>query len=81
VLARALAAGDVEQGLVRYQNARKERSEKIVRGSAENARRFQNRTLAEPAGAQAYVDREWSEERVKERYEWLFAYDVTAVAV
>ena len=83
VLARALAAAgaDVEQGLIRYQDARKERTEKIVRGSAENARRFQDRTLAEPAGAQAYVDREWSEERVNQRYEWLFTYDATAVPV
>jgi len=45
------------------------------------AGRFHNRALAEPAGAQDYVDREWSEERVKQRYEWLFTYDVTAVAV
>jgi salicylate hydroxylase len=42
VLARALAAAgvDVEQGLARYQNARQERTAKIVHGSAENARRF-----------------------------------------
>jgi len=26
------------------------------------------------------VDREWSEERVKQRYEWRFTHDVTAVA-
>ena len=83
VLARSLSAagGDVEEGLTRYQDARRERAGKIVSGSAENARRFQDRTLAEPAGAQAYVDREWSEERVKQRYEWLFTYDVTAVPV
>jgi salicylate hydroxylase len=83
VLARALAAAgaDIEQGLARYQNARRERTEKIVRGSAENARRFQDRTPAEPAGAQAYVDREWPEERVKARYEWLSTCDVTTVPV
>jgi len=52
-----------------------------VYGSAENMRRFQNRATAEPAGAQEYVDREWSEERVKSRYEWLFTYDVTSVPV
>ena len=52
-----------------------------MHGSAENAHRFHNRALAEPAGAQEYVDHEWSEERVKSRYEWLFTYDVTAVVV
>jgi len=83
ILARALrgAGTDVEQALERYENTRKERTAKVVHGSAENMRRFQNRAMAEPAGAQKYVDREWSEERVKQRYEWLFTYDVTAVAV
>jgi salicylate hydroxylase len=27
------------------------------------------------------VAREWSEERVKDRYEWLFKYDIDAVAL
>jgi salicylate hydroxylase len=83
ILARALqgAGADIEHALVRYENARKERTAKVVYGSAENMRRFQNRAMTEPAGAQDYVDREWSEERVKQRYEWLFTYDVTAVAV
>jgi 2-polyprenyl-6-methoxyphenol hydroxylase-like FAD-dependent oxidoreductase len=83
ILARALqAAGpDIEQGLARYEGARRERTAKVVHGSAEMARRFHNPALAESAGAQDYVSREWSEERVKSRYEWLFNHDVTAVAV
>ena len=28
-----------------------------------------------------YVDREWTPEKVRARYEWLFTYDVTKVAV
>lgn len=83
ILARALegASGGIERALARYENARKERTAQVVNGSAENMRRFQDRSMAEPAGAQEYVDREWSEERVRSRYEWLFTYDVTAVAV
>jgi salicylate hydroxylase len=83
ILARALDAcgDDVEEALRRYENARKERTAKIVQGSADNTRRFHNPALAEPAGAQAYVDLEWAEERVKQRYEWLFTYDATTAAV
>jgi salicylate hydroxylase len=75
------AGADIEQALVRYEDARKERTAKVVHGSAENMRRFQNRTMADPAAAQDYVDREWAEDRVKQRYEWLFTYDVTTVVV
>jgi salicylate hydroxylase len=53
----------------------------MVRGSAANAGRFHNRELATAEGAARYVDNEFSEERVKERYEWLFRYDVDAVEI
>jgi len=83
VLALALqAAGDdVEQGLKRYERARIERTTKVVLGSAENGKRFQSRTLANAAEAEAYVNREWQPEKVRARYDWLFTYDVTAVVV
>jgi len=83
VLARALdaAGSDVTQGLARYEMARKERTTKVVLGSAENGRRFQSRTLADAAAAQAYVDHEWQPDKVRQRYEWLFTYDVTAATV
>jgi salicylate hydroxylase len=83
VLGRALEAGraDLPAALLRYEEARRERTNRMVVASAENAARFHNPALAEAAGAQAYVDREWAEERVRERYDWLFRYRVDEVAV
>ena len=82
MLGRALAdVEDVEVALDRYEAARRDRTARMVRGSAENAARFHNPALADPAGAAAYVDREWAEERVRQRYDWLFRYDVEAAAL
>ncbi len=83
IVGRALdaAGGDVVQGWQRYQQARMERTTKVVVGSAENGKRFQSRTLGNAAEAEAYVNREWTPEKVRARYGWLFSYDVTAVAV
>jgi salicylate hydroxylase len=82
ILARALDAyADIPTALKRYEVARLERTTRIVEGSAANAKRFHNPELAHAEGAKAYVSREWNEARVKERYEWLFTYDVTTVAI
>lgn len=82
ILMRALRAEpDIAQALRRYEQARIERTGRIVQGAADNTKRFHNPELASAEGASAYVDREWSEERVRQRYEWLFTYDVTQVPV
>lgn len=83
VLARALAEnnGDHEAGFVGYEMARVERTGKIVRGAEGNLSRFHNAALKDPALAEDYVNAEWQEDKVKQRYEWLFTYDATSVPV
>jgi salicylate hydroxylase len=83
VLARSLKtyAADPIAALQRYEAARRARANKAVQGSVENANRFHNLELANAAGADAYVSREWQEEKVTQRYEWLFNYDATTVAI
>ena len=82
VLARCLAAyDDVETALARFDAARVDRTAKLVRGANEMAKRFHNPALREAAGAKAYVDAQWNEETVKQRYDWIFQYDAARVAV
>ena len=83
MLARALALCPTQPALAfaRYEAVRKDRTARVVAGSAANTQRFHNPALAHAQGAAEYVDREWNEERVKERYEWLFKYDIDAVVL
>jgi len=83
VLARALEAHgrDIPGAFLAYEAARLERTSRAVNGSADNTNRFHNPMLGDPATAQAYVEREWAEERLLERYGWLYHYDASAVEV
>ena len=75
VLARCLfEARPVEESFRVYEAARIDRTSRIVRGSSENARRFHNPRLASTKGATDYVNKDWAEDRVRERYHWLFDY-------
>src|SRR5688572_23195987 len=83
ILGRCLSQldGDVSARLMRYEEARRDRTRRAVEGSANNIQRFHNPALADPVKGREYVDREWAGQRVAERYEWLFRYDVTKAKV
>jgi salicylate hydroxylase len=53
----------------------------VVRKSHENRRSAFSPALANPGAVAAEVAREWQQERVRERMEWLYAHDATAVVV
>ena len=83
ILARCLEkwADDPVTALQRYEQARLERTTRVVRGSAANAARFHNPQLAHAEGAAKYVDNEWSEEKVSERYDWMFSYNAETAPI
>ena len=82
VLGRCLAHDpDVPAALRRYEAARLARTAAIVRGSNDNAKRFHNPALTQAETAAAYIDREWTAEKVRERYDWLYDYDALTVLV
>ena len=82
ILARCLAHhADIPTALRAYEAARLERTAAIVRGSNDNAKRFHNPALTQADTAVAYIDREWTPEKVRDRYDWLYDYDALTVPV
>lgn len=82
VLARALDAyAEIPTALEHYEAARHERTARVVHGSNANAKRFHSQSLSTTEEARAYLDREFNEQKVKERYDWLFEYDVTRAPI
>lgn len=76
VLARALAAhADHDDAFATYEAARLQRANRCVVAADRNRQLFHNERLADAADAARYVADQWHEDKVRERYDWLFAYD------
>jgi salicylate hydroxylase len=73
--------GDPATALARYEAIRRERTAAVVRKSHENRRSAFSPALADTNAVGVEVAREWQQERVRERMEWLYTYDATQVAV
>jgi salicylate hydroxylase len=74
-------AGDHATAFARYEEARQERTAAVVRKAAENRRSVFKHKLADHDTLAKSVMEEWQQERVRERMEWLYTYDATAVVV
>ena len=73
--------GDPERAFARYEEIRKERTAAVVRRSHENRRHVFSSALADAGALATEVARYWQQEHVKERLDWLYRYDATAIAV
>jgi salicylate hydroxylase len=83
ILARCLRLwpNDPAAALRRYEDARRERANGVVRQSTRMTDLFHNSELADHDRARAFMSRQFQPEQTRERYDWLFSYDATAVAV
>ena len=83
VLAASLKkhGADHATAFARYELARRDRTAAVVRKAAENRTQVFKHKLADRATVALAVAQEWQQERVRERMEWLYTYDATAVEV
>ncbi len=83
VLAACLAKHQTEPqvAFARYEEIRKERTSAVVRKAHENRQHVFSPALADSADLAAEVAQYWQRQHVKERLDWLYQYDATAIAV
>jgi salicylate hydroxylase len=72
---------DHATALARYENARMDRTATVVRAAAETRKRAFDKALADTKGTAAYLAQEWQHEPVMARYDKVYAYDATSVAI
>jgi salicylate hydroxylase len=72
---------DPAAAFARYEDIRRERTAVVVRKSHENRREVFSPALADKDAIAVAVAREWQQVRLRERMDWLYAYDATAVTI
>jgi salicylate hydroxylase len=74
---------DPNAAFARYEQIRRERTAAVVRKAHENRRHAFSPALSDQKEGEvaAAVARDWQQARVRERLDWLYQYDATAIAV
>jgi len=73
--------GEPDAAFARYEEIRRERTSMVVRKASENKASAFAPRLAEKDLVAEEVAREWQQIRLRERMEWLYNYDATAIAI
>jgi len=72
---------DPAVALARYEDIRRERTAAVVRKSHANRRQAFNPALADQDEAVVAVAEEWQQTLARERLDWLYTYDATAIQI
>ena len=70
-----------ERAFARYEEIRKERTSAVVRKSHENRAHVFSPDLSDSGALANEVVHYWQQQHVRERLDWLYQYDATAIAV
>src|SRR6516164_4587409 len=73
--------GEPDAAFARYEDIRRERTSMVVRKASENKASAFAPSLADKDRVAEEVAREWQQVRLRERMEWLYNYDATAIAI
>jgi salicylate hydroxylase len=72
---------DPASAVARYEDIRRERTSAVVRKSHENRRQAFNPALADQDEAVVSVAEDWQQTLARERLDWLYTYDATAIQI
>jgi salicylate hydroxylase len=83
VLARCLEkhGDDLEAGFKSYEKARIGRTTRIVNASNEQLHRNTSSALEDPNSAEEHIAKEWEQQRINDRYDWVYGYDATRAEI
>ena len=83
VLSRCLAtySSQPEVALKHYEDARRERTARVARGSADMQRTFHHPDLAALETAVPYIESQWSPAASKARFDWIYGYDALSAPI